>query len=177
MFVIMQVEQLEQEVAELQQALTEKKEQEAAMLQVLVRLEQDQKDTEDARRRAEQDLAAQKYEVHVLQEKYEKATQSVAEMQKRVVMAETMLEATLQYESGQSKALSSPRAGRGQSPRSENPSRKTGLLSFGLGWRDRNKGKPNAEESSESVHDNGSPRKESDNQETGQLAVEGTFCL
>jgi len=31
------------------------------------------------------------------------------------------------------------RAGRGQSPRSENPSRKIGLLSFGLGWRDRNK--------------------------------------
>jgi len=27
-------------------------------------------------------------------------------------------------------------------------------------------GKPNAEESSESLHDNGSPRKESDNQET-----------
>lgn len=37
------------------------------MLQVLVRLEQDQKVTEDARRRAEQELAAQKYEVHVLQ--------------------------------------------------------------------------------------------------------------
>lgn len=35
MFVIMQVEQLEQEVAELRQALTDKKEQEAAMLQVL----------------------------------------------------------------------------------------------------------------------------------------------
>ncbi|KAG4976893.1 hypothetical protein JHK86_036367 [Glycine max] len=56
--------------------------------------------------------------------------------------------------------------GRVQSPRFENPSRKIGLLSFGLGWRDRNKGKPNAEESSESLHDNGSPRKESDNQET-----------
>ena len=37
------------------------------MLQVLMRLEQDQKDTEDARRRAEQDLAAQKLEVHTLQ--------------------------------------------------------------------------------------------------------------
>ncbi|XP_057423383.1 uncharacterized protein LOC130717245 isoform X2 [Lotus japonicus] len=61
------VEQLEQEVAELQQALADKKEQEAAMLQVLMRLEQDQKVTEDARRRAEHELAAQKYEVHVLQ--------------------------------------------------------------------------------------------------------------
>lgn len=44
-----------------------------------------------------------------MQEKYEKAMASVAEMQKRVVMAESMLEATLQYESGQTKALSSPR--------------------------------------------------------------------
>ncbi|XP_027364021.1 TBC1 domain family member 2B [Abrus precatorius] len=159
------VEQLEQEVAELQEALSDKKKQEAAMLQVLMRLEQDQKVTEDARRRAEQDLAAQKYEVHMLQEKYEKAMQSVAEMQKRVVMAESMLEATLQYESGQSKAVSSPRTGRVQSPRSENPSRKIGLLNFGLGWRDRNKGKPNAEESSESLHDNGTPKNESNNQE------------
>lgn len=100
-----------------------------------------------------------------MQEKYDKAVQSVAEMQKRVVMAESMLEATLQYESGQSKALSSPRSGRLQSPRFENPSRKIGLLSFGLGWRDRNKGKPNAEESSESLHSNGSPIKESDGQE------------
>lgn len=32
-----------------------------------MRLEQDQKVTEDARRRAEHELAAQKYEVHVLQ--------------------------------------------------------------------------------------------------------------
>ncbi|CAI8602679.1 unnamed protein product [Vicia faba] len=154
------VEQLEHEVAVLQQALTDKQEQEAAMLQVLIRLEQDQKVTEDARRRAEQDLAAHKLEVHVLQEKYEKATASIAEMQKRVVMAESMLEATLQYESGQSKAQSSPRAGR-----VENPSRKIGLLSFGLGWRDRNKGKHNTEESTESSHDNVTPRKESDIEE------------
>ncbi|KAJ1391307.1 Rab-GTPase-TBC domain [Sesbania bispinosa] len=159
------VEQLEQEVAELQQALADKKEQEAAMLQVLMRLEQDQKSTEDARRRAEQELAAQKYEVHVLQEKYEKAMTSIADMEKRVVMAESMLEATLQYESGQSKALSSPRAGRVQSPRLENSTRKIGLLSFGLGWRDKNKGKSNAEESSESLHDNVTPREESNDQE------------
>jgi len=37
------------------------------MRQVLLRLEQDQKITEDARRRAEQGLAAQKLEVHELQ--------------------------------------------------------------------------------------------------------------
>lgn len=44
-----------------------------------------------------------------MQEKYEKAMASIAQMEKRAVMAESMLEATLQYESGQSKALSSPR--------------------------------------------------------------------
>ncbi|KAK7345621.1 hypothetical protein VNO77_16228 [Canavalia gladiata] len=161
------VEQLEQEVAELKQALADKKEQEAAVLQVLLRLEQDQKLTEDARRRAEQELAAQKLEVHILQEKYDKAMQSITDMKKRVVMAESMLEATLQYESGQSKALSSPRAGRLSSPSSENPSRKIGLLSFGLGWRDKNKGKPNAEDSSDSLHGNGTPRKENNQEQDG----------
>ncbi|MBA0696945.1 hypothetical protein Goari_003462 [Gossypium aridum] len=103
------VEQLEQEVAELRMALSEKQEQENAMLQVLMRVEQDQRVTEDARRFAEQDAAAQRYAVQVLQEKYEEATASLAEMEKRVVMAESMLEATLQYQSGQSKVQPSPR--------------------------------------------------------------------
>lgn len=44
-----------------------------------------------------------------IQEKYEKAMASVAQMEKRAVMAESMLEATLQYETGQAKAVSSPR--------------------------------------------------------------------
>lgn len=44
-----------------------------------------------------------------MQERYEKALASIAEMEKRVVVAESMLEATLQYESGQSKAHASPR--------------------------------------------------------------------
>lgn len=44
-----------------------------------------------------------------MQEKYEEATASLAEMEKRVVMAESMLEATLQYQSGQVKAQPSPR--------------------------------------------------------------------
>ena len=44
-----------------------------------------------------------------MQEKYEKAVVSLAQMEKRVVMAESLLEATLTYQSGQSKALSSPR--------------------------------------------------------------------
>ncbi|KAH0637893.1 hypothetical protein KY290_038255 [Solanum tuberosum] len=135
------VEQLEQEVADLRHTLNDKKEQEKAMLEVLMRVEQEQKVTEDARIAAEQDVAAQKYAVHVLQEKYEKAMASVTQMEKRVVMAESMLEATLQYESGQVKALSSPRSTRPDSPQGA-PAKRTGLLSFGLGWRDRNKAKP-----------------------------------
>ncbi|KAK9291054.1 hypothetical protein L1049_009239 [Liquidambar formosana] len=132
------IEQLEQEVAELRQALADKNEQETAMLQVLMRVEQEQRLTEDARLCAEQDAAAQRYAVHVLQEKYEKAMASLAQMEKRVVIAESMLEATLQYESGQVKGQSSPWSVR-QGPSQD--TRKLGLLSrpFGLVWRDRNK--------------------------------------
>ncbi|XP_022765811.1 LOW QUALITY PROTEIN: ecotropic viral integration site 5 protein homolog [Durio zibethinus] len=127
------IEQLEQEVTDLHQALADKKEQEAAVIKVLIQLEQEQRIIEDARRNAEQDAAVQRHAVTELQEKYEKAMAYIAQMEKRVVMAESMLEATLQYESGQSKALSSPRAQR------DSPRRKVGLLSFALGWRDKNK--------------------------------------
>ncbi|KAE8099504.1 hypothetical protein FH972_017482 [Carpinus fangiana] len=150
------VELLEQEVAELKQVLADKREQENAMLQVLMRVEQEQRVTEDARISAEQDAAAQRYAVHVLQEKYEKAMASLAETEKKVVIAESMLEATLQYESGQSKALSSPGYMRILSTsRNDNSTRKMGLLSFGLGWRDKNKGKTTKiEESNESKSTN-----------------------
>ncbi|KAK7343244.1 hypothetical protein VNO77_11842 [Canavalia gladiata] len=154
------VEQLEDEVAQLQQALADKQEQETAMLQVLMRVEQEQKVTEDARRFAEQDAAAQRYAAQVLQEKYEEATAALAEMEKRAVMAESMLEATLQYQSGQVKVQQSPRSSQPESPVSRDslepmidvPNRRASLLSrpFGLGWRDRNKGKPtNVEEPAE----------------------------
>jgi len=46
-----------------------------------------------------------------MQEKYEEAMASLGEMEKRAVMAESMLEATLQYQSGQVKAQPSPRYG------------------------------------------------------------------
>lgn len=105
-----------------------------------MRMEQEHKLTEDARASAEQDAAAQRYVVHMLQvcschllvplaskyitkkiqqkiktflltaivvivqEKYENAMASLAQMEKRAVMAESMLEATLQSESGQSNA-------------------------------------------------------------------------
>ncbi|OMO69455.1 hypothetical protein CCACVL1_19496 [Corchorus capsularis] len=154
------VEQLEQEVAELRKALSEKQEQENAMLQVLMRVEQEQRVTEDARIFAEQDAAAQRYAAQVLQEKYEEAVASLAEMEKRVVMAESMLEATLQYQSGQSKAQPSPRSSHPDSPARNNqesqqeiPPRKISLLSrpFGLGWRDRNKGNPSTAEEQNDV--------------------------
>lgn len=160
------VEQLEQEVSELQQALKDKQEQEQVMLQVLMRVEHEQKVTEDARLCAEQDVAAQKYATHVLQEKYEETLSSLAQMEKRAIMAETMLEATLQYQSSQVKAQS-PRtptfdhspARTSQETSQDFPTRKISLLArpFGLGWRDKNKGKPNAEESTESkpINSNG----------------------
>lgn len=127
------VEKLTREVAELHQALACKQEQENAMLQVLMRVEQEQRVTEDARVYAEQDAAAQRYAAQVLQEKYEAATTSLGEMEERLVMAESMLEATLQYQSGQHKAQPSPRS------TNQEPSRKISL--FGLGWRDKNKEK------------------------------------
>nr|GEU68753.1 hypothetical protein [Tanacetum cinerariifolium] len=61
------VEKLKREVAELHQALSCKQEQENAMLQVLMRVEQEQRVTQDARIYAEQDAAAQRYAAQVLQ--------------------------------------------------------------------------------------------------------------
>ncbi|KAL1209985.1 hypothetical protein V5N11_020548 [Cardamine amara subsp. amara] len=150
------VEQLEKEVKELKQILSDKKEQETAMLQVLMKVEQDQKLTEDARVSAEQDAAAQRYAVHVLQEKNEKLVTQLAQMEKRLVTAETTLEATLQYESGQNKALSSPRFARTV----QDTKKKTGFLSFGLGWRDRNKAKQPEESNSDNTSNVTSPSKE-----------------
>ncbi|KAJ9545596.1 hypothetical protein OSB04_025303 [Centaurea solstitialis] len=153
------VEQLEQDLAELHQALAYKQEQENAMLQVLMRVEQEQKVTEDARRYAEQDAEAQRYAAQVLQEKYEAATASLAEMENRLVMAESMLEATLQYQSGQHKTQPSPRSTNqdasairtSQELSQEIPSRKISL--FGLGWRDKNKGKSAEEANGEKSND------------------------
>ncbi|XP_010427242.1 PREDICTED: TBC1 domain family member 10B [Camelina sativa] len=142
------VEQLEQEMAEVQRLLSDKQEQEGAMLQVLMRVEQEQKVTEDARRFAEQDAEAQRYAAQVLQEKYEEAVAALAEMEKRAVMAESMLEATLQYQSGQLKAQPSPRQVNQDSSvknindnSPEPPPSRISLLArpFGLGWRDKNK--------------------------------------
>ncbi|KAI4370641.1 hypothetical protein MLD38_018968 [Melastoma candidum] len=144
------VEKLEQEVVELRRALSDKQEQESAMLKVLMRVEQEQRVTEDARIFAEQDAAAQRYTAQVLKEKYEEVVAQLAEMEKRAIMAESMLEATLQYQTGQVKAQPSPRSPNpnsqlrsSQESTLEIPQRKISILSrpFALGWRDRNKDK------------------------------------
>ncbi|XP_042039472.1 TBC1 domain family member 8B-like [Salvia splendens] len=142
------VEQLELEISEIRQALADKQEQENAMLQILMRVEQEQKVTEDARMFAEQDAAAQRYAAQMLQDKYEEASATLAEMEKRAVLAESMLEATLQYQSVRSKTQRSPRSPRStpQSNQDHSPeiqARKTSLLSR---WRDRNKEKPTGAE-------------------------------
>ncbi|KAG2618708.1 hypothetical protein PVAP13_3NG079757 [Panicum virgatum] len=149
------VEQLEQEISELRQALSDKQEQEEAMFQVLMRVEQELKIAEEARISAEQDAAAQRYAANVLQEKYEEAMATLTQMENRAVMAETMLEATLQYQSSQQKALSpcpsprtsmldaSPSQASQTSSQEFQPRRKNLLGQFSLSWRDKNKEKQN----------------------------------
>lgn len=151
------VEKLEAEVSELRKTSADKQEQEQAMLQILVRMEQEQKVTEDARIAAERDAVDQKYVAHLLQEKYEATMTALSEMEKRAVMAETMLEATKQYQAGQVKAVQtfapkSPHADiwkANQEPSQDTPSKKMGLLSRGLGWLDKSKGKSNSTETTE----------------------------
>ncbi|KAM0875605.1 hypothetical protein ACQ4PT_036714 [Festuca glaucescens] len=151
------VEKLEAEVSELRKTFADKQEQEQAMLQILVRMEQEQKVTEDARIAAERDAVQQKYVAHLLQEKYEATMTALSQMEKRAVMAETMLEATKQYQAGQVKAVQtfapkSPHADLGktnQEPNQDTPNKKIGLLSRGLGWLEKSKGKPNSTETSE----------------------------
>ncbi|MBA0660833.1 hypothetical protein Goklo_012789 [Gossypium klotzschianum] len=136
------IEELEQKVADLHQGLADKKEQEAAVHKVLMQLEQEQLITEDARKHAEQDAAEERNAVIVLQEKYEKAMASIALMEDRVAIAESILEATMQSEPGLTKVPSPPQT------QLDSARRKVeGLLSFGLKWRDKSKGK--SEESME----------------------------
>lgn len=126
------------------------------MLQVMMRIEQEQRVTEDARRMAEQDAAAQRHFAAVLQEKYEEAINSLSAMEKRAVMAESMLEATLLCESNQPALKKAPdsrsvreelskiallRASSQRETPQEASTRRHSLLSrtFSIGWRDRSK--------------------------------------
>ncbi|CAN6284667.1 unnamed protein product [Urochloa humidicola] len=148
------VEKLEAEVSEMRKTFADKQEQ--AMLQILLRMEQEQKVAEDARIAAERDAAEQKHAAYLLQEKYEEAMAALSQMEKRAVMAETMLEATKQYQAGQVKAnqsfnSSSPRADHvprktNQEPNQDAPNRRMGLLSRGLGWLDKSKARQNSTE-------------------------------
>ncbi|KAG4216061.1 hypothetical protein ERO13_A01G218050v2 [Gossypium hirsutum] len=155
------IEQLEQEVADQHQALAFKREQEAAMLKVLEQLEREQRIVEEARKKAEKEAAALREANAELQEKYEKALASNAEMQKKVVMAESMLEATLQYESGQAKPQTS------QTQRANSGRKGGGILSFGLGLRDKIKGIHNVEEPTDGKS-NQSATEEETNTEDGE---------
>ncbi|KAE9618579.1 hypothetical protein Lalb_Chr02g0144211 [Lupinus albus] len=73
-------------------------------------------------------------------------------MENRAVMAESLLEATLHYQSDQVKLQAYPRSSRSGSSALKNnqetvtdvPTKRIGL--FRLGWRDQNKGKPTGEE-------------------------------
>ncbi|KAJ7519927.1 hypothetical protein O6H91_20G060100 [Diphasiastrum complanatum] len=104
-----QLEKLEIEIAALNQEVLDKEEQERAMLQVMLRMEQEQKVTEDARRFAEEDSALHRHAASLLQEKYVKAMEELASMEKRAVMAESILEATLQYQALDNGAQNIPR--------------------------------------------------------------------
>ncbi|KAK8563634.1 hypothetical protein V6N12_035779 [Hibiscus sabdariffa] len=130
------IEELEHEVGKLHQALADKKEQEVAVNKVLLQLEQEQIITEEGRKNAEEGAVAERTAVALLQEKYEKAMASIAEMEKRAALAESMLEATMLSESGKTKTQSS------QETQLDSAKKKVGdLLSFGLRWRDNSKGK------------------------------------
>ncbi|KAG8096457.1 hypothetical protein GUJ93_ZPchr0013g34091 [Zizania palustris] len=153
------VEKLEAEVSELRKSFADKQEQEQAMLQILIRMEQEQKVAEDARIAAERDASEQKYAAHLLQEKYEATMAALSQMEKRAVMAETMLDATKHYQDGQVKANKSfnsspPHAAHlagkpNQDPNQDAPNRRLGLLSRGLGWLEKSKGKSSSTETSE----------------------------
>ncbi|CAM6056598.1 unnamed protein product [Sphagnum tenellum] len=141
-----QVERLEAEVGTLQKALSDKEEQEQVMVQVLVRMEQEQRVADDARRFAEQDASLQRLQVMA-----EKATQELAAMEKRAVMAESMLEATLNSESGWVRRSAPGKVeGAGEVPSNVSDDSSAGARRqsffgrpFSLSWREKSKGWPN----------------------------------
>lgn len=92
------VETLEDEVAYLKRILADKTEQDQAMIQVMVRMEHEQKLTEDARQLAEEDAKAQRSALSALQVKYESAISSLKDLERRAAVAESALEATSQYQ-------------------------------------------------------------------------------
>ncbi|CAH8376170.1 unnamed protein product [Eruca vesicaria subsp. sativa] len=93
------IEELEQGVKELRKLVSDKKDQEATMIQVCI---SDQYVlSSSAIQFAELDAAEQRHAAEMLQDKYEEAVAGLGEMEERAVMAESMLEATLQYHKAQ----------------------------------------------------------------------------
>ncbi|KAL5675360.1 hypothetical protein ACJX0J_011491, partial [Zea mays] len=73
-----------------------------------------------------------------MQEKYEANVAALSQMEKRAVMAETMLEATKQYQAGQFISCRCSWEDKSRTkPRYVN--KRINLLSRGLGWLDKNK--------------------------------------
>jgi hypothetical protein len=135
------VEKLEAQIVTLKKALSDKEEQEQVMVQVLVRMEQEQRIADDARRFAELDAAAQRSIADEAKEMAEKATRALAAMEKRAVMAESMLEATINSDAGVGNAHV---ARHGLDPLTGNTSRgiarshtSPAKHDFGMGWARR----------------------------------------
>ncbi|XP_024389545.1 uncharacterized protein [Physcomitrium patens] len=95
-----QVESLEAEVDQLKKGLAEKQEQEAAMVQVLLRMEQEQHVAEDARRFAEQEAETHRRTAEEAEKTAAEAVAALSAMEKRAIMAESMLEATVNFQTG-----------------------------------------------------------------------------
>ncbi|KAK9126528.1 hypothetical protein Scep_015374 [Stephania cephalantha] len=81
-----------------------------------MRVEKEQRITEDARISAEQNVAAKKSAANVLQEKYEdtmasivQMEASIVQMEERLINAQSTSEATLHYQTGSVKEHQSPR--------------------------------------------------------------------
>eukprot|EP00249_Psilotum_nudum_P015163 c25196_g1_i2 orf=173-2953(+) len=92
------VETLELEVDRLKQCLAEKERQEQDIVHVILRMEQEQQMAEDSCHFAEQDATAQRLAAETLQRKYDDVLSALTTMEKRVVMADSTLRATLQYQ-------------------------------------------------------------------------------
>ncbi|KAH7306596.1 hypothetical protein KP509_22G021200 [Ceratopteris richardii] len=88
------VETLEAEAADLRRNVTEKDEQNQAMKQVMLRMEEELKVTQEARMVAEEDAAKQRTAVDELQFKFDRIMNSIKELESRAVKAESLLEAS-----------------------------------------------------------------------------------
>eukprot|EP00250_Pteridium_aquilinum_P014765 c22188_g1_i1 orf=480-2690(-) len=116
------VETLEAEAAYLKRTLAEKAEQGQAMIEVMVRMEHEQKVIEDARKLAEEDAKTQQSALNAVQVKYESVISSLKEVERRAATAESMLEATTQSQGVYNSQIAAPKLPSVSAP-GEEPSR------------------------------------------------------